>query len=93
MNNRNYVASHNKNDPTISLFRIVVVVFGQSIEAWCQAKDEDVVGAAPTGDYIRGQPVYCVVRCGLFYRLDGMRMQHDLASCRLNVCQPEQRQR
>ena len=28
----------------------VAVVFAQSIEARCLAKNEDVVGAAPTGD-------------------------------------------
>ena len=51
------------------------VVFAQSIEARCSVDNEDVVGAAPTGDaptvHLRGKQFYCLLRCGLYKRFDG----------------------
>ena len=42
---------HTKSTPTLKMFSYcLVAVFSESLEARCQVENEDVVGAAPTGD-------------------------------------------
>ena len=44
-------------------------VFSQSVEARCYVENEDVVGAAPTGDApttSEWPKMYCLLRCGCY---------------------------
>ena len=51
-----------------------VLQFAQSIETRCQVDNEDVVGAAPTGD-LGDQQSYCLLWCLLYWRVDGNHFQ------------------
>ena len=42
--------TQSQNINTVATVATVTVVFAQSIEARCYVENEDVVGAAPTGD-------------------------------------------
>ena len=44
------------------------VVFAQSIEASCEAENEDVVGAVLLQLHLRDQNVYCLPRCDMYSR-------------------------
>ena len=51
-----------------------VLQFAQSIETRCQVDNEDVVGAALTGD-LSDQQSYCLLWCCLYWRVDGNHFQ------------------
>ena len=55
-------------------FRLAVA-FAQSTKARYQVENENVVGTTPTGDaqlHINDQWFYCLLKCDLYYRFDGI---------------------